>query len=146
MRPVALLLLCCLAAACGEREPGRPGPVAAWSPLGLQLEEVPATARTALGVRYGVMVTRVREPAARSRILPGDVIVRVNEAPVRSLEEFNRELRRLASEKPSEAIGVFVRRADADLYITLRPGTAGGVRPDQIFKERRRPTGTLLST
>jgi serine protease Do len=121
--------------------------MAAWSPLGLQIEDVPEAAQAALGVRYGVMVMRVREPASRSRILPGDVIVRVNEAPVRSLEEFNRELERLASEKPFEAIGVFVRRADADLYITLRPGTAGGARrPDQIFKERRRATDTLLST
>jgi serine protease Do len=118
-------------------------PAAVWSPLGLQLAEVPAAARTALGVSYGVLVTRVREPASRSRILPGDVIVRVNEAPVRSLEEFNR----LVSEKPAGAIGVFVRRTDADLYITLRAGAASGGRPpDQIFKERRKPTGTLLRT
>jgi serine protease Do len=137
MRLLAALAVCCLAAACGPAEPP-----SVWSPLGLQLAEVPAAARTALGVSYGVLVTRVREPASRSRILPGDVIVRVNEAPVRSLEEFNR----LVSEKPAGAIGVFVRRTDADLYITLRAGAAGGGPPDQIFKERRKPTSTLLRT
>ena len=138
MRILAVLVICCLAAACGSSEPA-----AAWSPLGLQLEELPEAARAALGVSSGVMVVRVREPASRSRILPGDVIVSVNEAPVRSLEEFNR----LVSEKPAGAISVFVRRTDADLYITLRSGAATGERPpDQIFKERRKPTSTLLRT
>jgi S1-C subfamily serine protease len=133
----AALLLCCLAA-CGPREPAGAG-----SQLGLQLEDVPEAARTALGVRYGVMVTRVRGPASRTRILPGDVIVRVNEAPVRNLEEFNR----LIAEKPAGAIGVFVRRADADLYITLRAAVSGGNRPpDENFRERRKATSTLLRT
>jgi len=137
MRLPGILLLCCLAAACGPREP------TAWSPLGLQLQDLPEAARTALGVRYGVMVTRVREPASRTRILPGDVIVSVDEAPVRNLEEFNRVI----SEKPAGAIGVFVRRADADLYIPLRATAKSGERPpDEIFKERRRATSTLLRT
>jgi len=89
--------------------------VTAWTPLGLQVKEVPQAALKALGVAYGVMVTKIRAPADRSRILPGDIIVGVNQTRIRSVEEFNS----LIAHQTHGIFGLLVRRADADLYISL---------------------------
>src|SRR4051812_44487468 len=118
-----------------------------WTTVGLQVRDVPVAALRALGVSYGVMVTKVRAPADRSRILPGDVIVGVNQSPVRNLEDFNR----LVSEPVAGVLGLLVRRVDADLYISLEQGLGNASRgggtalPDESFK-RRSPTGTPLRT
>jgi hypothetical protein len=130
----------------------------AWTPLGLQIEEVPQAAQRALGIASGVMVTKVRAPANRSRILPGDVIVGVNQTPIASVEEFNR----LIAGQGHRTIGLLVRRADADLYIPLELGSAaagtdpenalggasrgaGAPTPEESFKAGR-PTGRPLRT
>jgi hypothetical protein len=120
-----------------------------WTALGLQVREVPPAALNALGVSSGVMVTGVRSPADRSRILPGDVIVGVNQTPVRNLEEFSR----LVSEPAAGSVGLLVRRADADLYIALDTGAGNASRgatnpplPDESFRRRRSPTDTPLRT
>jgi S1-C subfamily serine protease len=121
---------------------------AGWTPIGLQVREVPPAALQALGVPYGVMVTKVRSPADRSRILPGDVIVGVDQTAIRSVDEFHK----LIAERASQSIGLLVRRIDADLYISLEPGadsaSGGGSQPrrDDGFKSRKRPTGTPLRT
>jgi serine protease Do len=128
----------------------RPEPIdAIWTPLGLQVREVPAAALKALGVSSGVMVVSVRAPADRSRILPGDVIVGLNQTPVRGLEEFSQ----LLSEQGSGTVGLLVRRLDADLYIALDTGLGNASRgasnpplPDEGFKRRRSPTDTPLRT
>jgi PDZ domain len=129
-----------------------PDSAGAWSPLGLQIKEVPQAALKALGVGYGVMVTKVRAPADRSRILPGDVIVGVNQRQIRSVEEFNS----LIAGQSTGTVGVLVRRVDADLYIALEIGTAAALKnpggdaedasrggsappPQESFKARRRP-------
>jgi hypothetical protein len=129
----------------------------AWTPLGLQIKEVPQAAQKALGVAYGVMVTKVRAPANRSRILPGDVIVGINQTPIASVDEFNR----LIAGQSHRTIGLLVRRAEADLYIPLELGSAaagdpengledasrgaGALTPEESFKAGR-PTGRPLST
>jgi S1-C subfamily serine protease len=124
---------------------------AAWTPLGLQLREAPPAALKALGVPYGLMVTKVRPPADRTRILPGDLIVGVNQARFASLEEFNK----LIAEQHGGTFGLLVRRADADLYIALEavPGSdnasRGGSappRPEESLKPRRPLTNMPLRT
>lgn len=110
-----------------------------WSALGLQLQPVPPSALLALGVDCGVMVTRVRGPARRSRLLPGDVILRVNETPVKNPADFER----LVGAGGRGAIGLFVRRADRDLYIALQ-GEGRAAPPDQLFKAGHAPTGRPL--
>jgi len=97
-------------------------PEAAWSPLGIQVREVPDAARRALGVEHGVMVVRLRPPASRTRLLPGDVIVGVNLASFRGIQEFNR----LVDEAQRGAVALLVRRSDADLYITLEASEQAG--------------------
>lgn len=89
-----------------------------WDRLGLQLREASPEALRALDLPYGLMVARIAAPASRTRLLPGDVIVAVNQRSFGSLEEFER----LLGEHRAGAVGLLVRRADADLYIVVVPG------------------------
>jgi serine protease Do len=94
-----------------------------WNALGLQVRELPAETLKALELSYGLMVSKVRSPADRTRILPGDVIVGVDQVNIRSLEDFNR----LVAKHHSGAVGLLVRRADSDLYIAIdAAGEEGG--------------------
>ena len=127
----------------------------AWTPLGLQVKDLPDSARDALGITHGVMVTRIRAPADKTRLLPGDVIVALDREEVRNAAQFAR----LAAERRSGAVGLLVRRADADLFIPLEPGEGaraganggeasrggGAPRLDERYK-RRSPTGMPLRT
>jgi hypothetical protein len=143
-----------------DERAGAPG---AWTPLGLQIVEVPRAAQKALGVTDGVMVTKVRGAARRSRILPGDVIVGVNQTPVSGVEEFNK----VVAAQGHGTIGLLVRRAEADLYIALEVGAngkeaaaerdpgfdpedasrgAGAPTPEESFKAGRPATGKPLRT
>jgi S1-C subfamily serine protease len=128
----------------------------AWTALGLQVKDLPDAARKALGVTQGVMVTKVRAPADRTRILPGDVIVAVDRQNVGSAEEFMRIAERAAG-RNAAAVGLLVKRADSDLFIALEPADAGaqglgeasrgGGAPRLEDRYRRRPpTGTPLRT
>jgi hypothetical protein len=170
MRLVVLMVLASLLGACDapdmRREAtryvvaldDRSDAQGAWTPLGLQIKEVPRAAQNALGVVYGVMVTKVRGPASRTRILPGDVIVGVNQTPVSGVEEFNK----VVAAQGHGTIGLLVRRADADLYIALEirdaaaekdsemgledaSRGAGAPTPEESFKAGR-PTGKPLRT
>ncbi len=116
-----------------ENEPLRAEAATAWTPLGLQVVEVPQEALKALGVAYGVMVTKVRAPANRSRILPGDVIVGVNQTLIHSVAEFNS----LIAGQTHGIFGLLVRRADADLYIYI---------PENRFKAPRSARDKPLRT
>ncbi|MBV8030315.1 MAG: PDZ domain-containing protein [Betaproteobacteria bacterium] len=92
-------------------------PPAPWNALGLQVRELPAVTLRALGIPYGLMVSKVRAPADRTRILPGDVIVSVNQARFASIDEFNR----LLASNRAGVVGLVVRRPDSDLYIPIAP-------------------------
>jgi serine protease Do len=129
-----------------------------WTAFGLQVKDLPDAARKALGVTSGVIVTRIRAPADRTRILPGDVIVAIDRQAVQSAEEFLRLAER-AAERKSAAVGLLVKRADADLFIPVESGEAragtngagdasrGGGAPRLEERYRRRgPTGTPLRT
>jgi C-terminal processing protease CtpA/Prc len=165
MRLVVLVLLASSLGACDAPDTRRqatryvvalderPDASEAWTPVGLQIREVPRAAQKALGVASGVMVTKVRGAASRSRILPGDVIVGVNQRPVSGVEEFNK----VVAAQSHGTIGLLVRRAEADLYIPLEiqdaaverdsaaSRGAGTTTPEESFKAGR-PTGKPLRT
>jgi membrane-associated protease RseP (regulator of RpoE activity) len=131
----AICLLALLGGCDAREQAAAEADAAAWTDFGLQVQDLPDSARSALGLSHGVMVIRVRAPADRTRILPGDVIVSVDQTEVRSAEEFGR-----LAERGRGAVGVVVRRSDADLFITLpepRPASPG---------PSRRPTGTPQRT
>lgn len=110
---------------------------AAWTPFGLQVRDLTDAARSALGVTHGVMVTKVRAPANRTRILPGDVIIAVDRQEVRDAAGFARLAERAAA-RGSGAVGLLVKRADADLFVPLESGEAN--------YPRRAPRDTPLRT
>lgn len=133
----ALCLLVLLGGCDAREEATGEADAAAWTDFGLQVQDLPDSARSALGLSHGVMVIRVRAPADRTRILPGDVIVSVDQTEVRSAEEFGR-----LAERRRGVVGVVVRRNDADLFITL---PMPGARPASPGPSRR-PTGTPQRT
>ena len=135
-------LLAGLLASCDAPPPesgARTHDTALWTPVGLQVGEVPRAALEALDLGHGVMVTRVRAPADRSRILPGDVIVSVNQTRISTPEEFSKAI----GEHPAGTISVLVRRLDADLYFALQPEGKAGAQPPAPL---RPATGTPLRT
>jgi serine protease Do len=88
--------------------------------LGLAVRELPEADRKTLGVDYALVVTEVVGPAARtSPILPGDIIVAVNQRRFSSLEEFNRLV---AQHDKESRVALLVRRGDASLYVPMPVG------------------------
>jgi serine protease Do len=74
-----------------------------------------------LGSAEGVLVAGVApgSPAADADIQPGDLILRVNRTPVRSVDEVRHEIAKTAAGKP---LLLLVRRADGnDRFAALAP-------------------------
>lgn len=85
--------------------------------LGLTVRVLPAEARRALGVEFGLVVERI-DPAARApQLNPGDVIVGINNLEFESLEHFNSIV---AQQRPGTSVALLVRRGDAALYIPVK--------------------------
>ena len=88
--------------------------------LGLAVRELPAADRKTLGVDYALVVVDVVGPPAQSSpILPGDIILAVNQQRFSSLEEFNKLLAR--HEKGSR-VALLVRRGEGALYVPMPVG------------------------
>jgi serine protease Do len=88
--------------------------------LGMAVRELTSAERRALGVDYGLMVVDVAQrPGPGSAILPGDVIVGVNQRHFASRREFERLL---AAHPQGGMVALLVRRGDASLYVPLELG------------------------
>ena len=87
--------------------------------LGLSVRELTPQERKQLGVDYGLRVMDVEKTAARSTILPGDVIVGVDRERFQSLEEFNKLME---GRKPGEKLALLVRRGEATLFVPMQVG------------------------
>jgi serine protease Do len=104
-----------------------PGAVAREAPakqedarLGMAVRELTAGERSALGVDYGLLVVDVAQRAGPgSALLPGDVIVGVNQRHFGSRQEFERLL---AAHPKGGMVALLVRRGDAALYVPLELG------------------------
>jgi len=138
MRRVALAALVLALAAC--EAPQRPlrevtieTPASSGMALGLTLQELPANALRAAGLRYGLSVTRAGQLAQRAGLRVGDVVYAVNERRLRTLDDFMR----IVAERPGGSLGLQVRRGGADLYVPMDLGAPAGPRPAR---------GTLLRT
>ncbi|NPA32991.1 MAG: DegQ family serine endoprotease [Aquificae bacterium] len=88
--------------------------------LGLLLRDLTQKEKQQLGVEGGVVVEDVapNSPAEYSGLQPGDVILKVNNRPVRNVREFYELIKRLKSEGKTRAL-LLVRRGDANIFITL---------------------------
>jgi len=87
--------------------------------LGLAVRELPAEERKALGVDFALVVLEVARPNASMPILPGDVIVAVNQRSFKSIEEFNKLI---AEAQNGQTIALLVRRGEGTLYVPVEVG------------------------
>jgi serine protease Do len=88
--------------------------------LGLAVRELPAADRKTLGVEYALVVVDVVGPPARSSaILPGDIILAVNQQRFSSIEEFNKLL---AQQQKGSSVALLVRRGEGAMYVPLPVG------------------------
>ena len=88
--------------------------------LGMAVRELTSAERGALDLDYGLMVVDVAQRSGPgSAILPGDVIVGVNQRHFASRQEFERLL---AAHPKGGMVALLVRRGEASLYVPLELG------------------------
>jgi serine protease Do len=85
--------------------------------LGLAVRPLSRDEQRASGISKGLLVEDVAGPAARSGILPGDVILSINGTPVTSGEQ----LRDLAR-KAGKHVALFVQRGGSKLFMPIDLG------------------------
>ncbi len=104
------------------KEEGEPPAVAGAAPnLGLTLKEItPEIARNfRLSETSGLVVVQVEanSPAAEAGIAPGDIVLEVDQTPVKTLGEFNKKI---GSYKAGDTILLLINRRGSTLYVTLK--------------------------
>ena len=104
------------------KEEGEPPVVAEAEPnLGLTLKEITPelTRNLRLSETSGLVVVQVdaNSSAAEAGVAPGDIILEVDQAPVRTLEEFNKKM---SSYSTGDTILLLINRRGNTLYITLK--------------------------
>jgi len=88
--------------------------------LGVAVRELTSAETKALGVEYGLLVLEVASrPGPGSNILPGDVIVGVNQKRFANRQEFESLI---AAQKKGDMVALFVRRGEMSLYVPLEVG------------------------
>ena len=88
--------------------------------LGMGMRELTPAERKVLGVDYGLVVVDVAEHSGPgSTILPGDVIVGVNQRPFANRQEFEKLI---ASHKKGDMVALLVRRGEISLYVPVEIG------------------------
>jgi serine protease Do len=99
---------------------GRPREVALANPSGedIEVQEIPAARATGLPGGAGIAVSKMSErgAAAQAGLKPGDVILRVGTAGVRTSKDFGSAL---STYKPGDSVPVLVRRAGFDFWTAL---------------------------
>lgn len=83
--------------------------------LGLAARPLNAQEASQLGVAGGLMVEQVTGPAARAGLQRGDVILALNNQPVRTVEDF-RKLVAAAGNR----FALLIQRGDARLFVPVR--------------------------
>jgi serine protease Do len=87
--------------------------------LGVAVSELSDAKKKDLNIKGGVEVTGLGEgPLARAGIRPGDVIIRVADADITGVKQFEALVKGLDANK---AVPVFIRRADSTLVVPVRP-------------------------
>jgi serine protease Do len=87
--------------------------------LGVAVSELSDAKKKDLNIKGGVEVTGLGDgPLAKAGIRPGDVIIRVADADITSVKQFEALVKGLDAYK---AVPVFIRRADSTLVVPVRP-------------------------
>jgi len=89
--------------------------------LGMTVEEITPEVAKELGLSEtgGIVVAQVEEntPAAEAGLSAGDVILEVDQAPMKNVEEFNQKLE---TYKAGDTILLLVKRRGATIFLTLK--------------------------
>jgi serine protease Do len=87
--------------------------------MGVSVSELSDSKKKDLNIKGGVEVTGLGDgPLARAGIRPGDVIIRVADADITGVKQFEALVKGLDANK---AVPVFIRRADSTLVVPVRP-------------------------
>jgi len=88
--------------------------------LGMALRELMPAERKNLGVDYGLLVVEVAQrPGPGSSVLPGDVIVGVNQRSFANKREFEKLI---GSQRKGDMVALLVRRGEVSLYVPVELG------------------------
>jgi len=85
--------------------------------LGLELSELTPEQKTALQVDGGLLVLDAKGAAARSELHREDIILAINNIPVKSLEQFNDLLKQIPKGKN---VALLVRHGDTTSYVPIK--------------------------
>jgi serine protease Do len=87
--------------------------------FGVAVTDLSDAKKKDLNIKGGVEVTGLGDgPLARAGVRPGDVIIRIADADVSGVKQFEVLLKSLDVNK---AVPVFIRRSDSTLVIPVRP-------------------------
>ena len=112
---ILVILLAGALCGCGDVETLRTVTVASTKNASLALREVPVAKLRSMQLRYGLAVVEAGDAAERAGLRVGDVVYGVEQSRIASLEEFYR----LVSHRHGGPLALLVRRANADLYVTI---------------------------
>ena len=89
------------------------------SALGVAVIDLSDAKKKDLNIKGGVEVTGLGDgPLAKAGVRPGDVIIRIADADITGLKQFEALVKSLDANK---AVPVFIRRSDSTLVIPVRP-------------------------
>ncbi|OWS69331.1 serine peptidase [Polynucleobacter aenigmaticus] len=87
--------------------------------LGVAVSELSDSKKKELNIRNGVEVTGLGDgPLARAGVRPGDVIIRIADADITGIKQFESLVKGLDANK---SVPIFIRRADSTMIIPIRP-------------------------
>lgn len=92
-------------------------PAAGQGKLGLSVRPLRAEEKKQLSTEGGVIVESATGPAARAGIRQGDVILAVNDTPVKGVEDL-----RKAADSVKRNVALLVQRQDAKIYVPIKIG------------------------
>ena len=84
---------------------------------GVVLAELTADQRRELKLNHGLLVEETTGDAARAGIRTGDIILAVNNTPMRSVEDFRRVINAVPK---GRSAAILVRRGEGSLYVPLK--------------------------
>jgi serine protease Do len=87
------------------------------SRLGLTVSELNDQQKAELQIEGGLLVEDVKGAAARSELQRGDVILAIGNVEIKSVEQFNEVLKKVAQ---GRNIALLVRRNDGTVYVPIR--------------------------